>query len=76
MPGHVLEVADGVAVLLAAGQIEPGADVGALAAVASLVELAGSEAAALAEPRRWLRTAGAQLADDWGEVERQARPNA
>ena len=64
VPAHVAEVAAaaGVPVLLAAGRIAPDADVSAFAACASLTDLAGSSAAAIAEPARWLHAAGAQLA--------------
>ncbi|HEY0247092.1 MAG TPA: glycerate kinase [Gryllotalpicola sp.] len=61
-PTHVAELAEaaGVPVALAAGAID--APVEAFAAAASLTELAGSTAAALAEPERWAREAGARLA--------------
>ena len=63
-PAHVAALAEsaGVAVALAAGRIAPDADTSAFAASASLTDLAGSSAAALAEPARWLRAAGAALA--------------
>ncbi|MFE5672228.1 glycerate kinase [Agromyces sp. NPDC056523] len=50
----------GVPVALVAGAID--ADASAFAASASLTELAGDGAAAMADPLRWLEAAGAQLA--------------
>lgn len=63
-PAHVAALASaaGVPVALAAGRITPDADTSAFAATAALTDLAGSPAAALAEPRRWLRVAGDALA--------------
>lgn len=63
-PAHVaaLAAAAGVPVALAAGRIAPDADTAAFAACASLTDLAESSAAALADPARWLRAAGAALA--------------
>lgn len=52
----------GAVVALAAGRIDPDASTSAFAATVSLTELAGSPAAALAEPARWLHEAGATLA--------------
>lgn len=52
----------GVPVLLVAGRVAPDADTSPFAASLSLTELAGSGEAALAEPARWLREAGAWLA--------------
>ncbi|KQM82688.1 glycerate kinase [Agromyces sp. Leaf222] len=52
--------AAGVPVALVAGSIT--ADASAFAAAASLSDLAGSAAAAMAEPVRWLEAAGAALA--------------
>ena len=52
----------GARAMLAAGRITPDADTALFAASASLTDLAGSPAAALAEPARWLRDAGAALA--------------
>ncbi|KQZ24183.1 glycerate kinase [Microbacterium sp. Root553] len=52
----------GATPLLAAGRITADADTAVFAASASLTDLAGSSAAALAEPARWLREAGAVLA--------------
>jgi len=51
-----------VRVALVAGRIEEGAELDAFASVHSLTELAGSAAAALEDPARWLRAAGARLA--------------
>ena len=47
---------------LVAGRVAPDADTSGFAAAASLTALAGSSAAALAEPARWLREAGSRLA--------------
>lgn len=52
----------GVRPLLAAGRIAADADTALFAEAVSLTDLAGSGAAALAEPARWLRAAGAALA--------------
>jgi len=52
----------GVRAALVAGRIDEDADTGMFAASASLSEIAGSSASALAEPARWLREAGAVLA--------------
>lgn len=52
----------GVRPMLAAGRIAADADTALFAASASLTDLAGSSDAALAEPARWLRAAGAVLA--------------
>lgn len=64
VPSYVAEVASScrVPVLLVAGRIAPGADTSAFAASASLTDLAGSPAAAMADPARWLHAAGAALA--------------
>jgi glycerate kinase len=66
-PGYVADLArgHGVAVALVAGRVAPGSAQG-FAAVRSLTELAGSAEAALADPARWLRVAGAQLAATLG----------
>lgn len=48
--------------VLVAGSVAPDADVSPFAHVISLTELAGSADAAMAEPARWLRAAGAALA--------------
>jgi len=52
----------GVRAMLAAGRVAADADTTLFAAAASLTDLAGSADAALAEPARWLRDAGAALA--------------
>ncbi|MCR2815030.1 glycerate kinase [Microbacterium jiangjiandongii] len=52
----------GVPVALVAGRIAADADTAAFVASVSLTDLAGSPAASLAEPARWLRAAGAALA--------------
>lgn len=61
-PAHVasLAAASGTPVMLVAGRIE--GDTSGFAASVSLTELAGSPQAALADPVRWLRRAGAHLA--------------
>ncbi|MGO4488687.1 glycerate kinase [Microbacterium sp. 2RAF4] len=68
-------VADaGAVAMLAAGRVTPDADTSSFADVASLTALAGSSEAALAEPVRWLRAAGAFLARP--AVARAAAPRA
>lgn len=57
-----LAVDAGARPLLAAGRIADDADTGLFAGAVSLTALAGSTAAALGEPDRWLRGAGAALA--------------
>ncbi|MFS0713994.1 glycerate kinase [Microbacterium sp. 2P01SA-2] len=52
----------GVPVALVAGRIAADADTAAFTASVSLTDLAGSSAASLAAPARWLRAAGAALA--------------
>ena len=63
-PTHVAALAAeaGVPVALVAGRISPDADTSAFAESVSLTQLAGSGAAAIADPARWLREAGAALA--------------
>lgn len=63
-PAHVADLAAraGVPVALVAGRIAPDADTSPFAACLSLSDLAGGSAAALADPLRWLRRAGAELA--------------
>ncbi len=63
-PAHVAALAADadVPVALVAGRIAADADTRAFAASLSLTELAGAAAAALADPARWLREAGADLA--------------
>lgn len=63
-PAHVLAlaVAQGVRCALVAGRVGPDADTSGFAASLSLTDLAGSPAAALADPTHWLRAAGARLA--------------
>ena len=57
--------AAGVPVALVAGEVGGGLGGGVvLAAVVTLAGLAGSGAAAMASPRRWLRRAGERLASD------------
>ena len=64
VPAHVAAIAAaaGVPVALVAGRIAADADAAGFAATASLTELAGSGAAAMADAGRWLEQAGAQLA--------------
>ncbi|MEV4776030.1 glycerate kinase [Microbacterium sp. LWH12-1.2] len=64
VPSFVAGLAEdaGVRAMLAAGRITSDADTTLFVASASLTDLAGSPAAALAEPARWLREAGAALA--------------
>jgi glycerate kinase len=64
-PAHVLALAEarGVRCALVAGRVGPNADTSSFAASLSLTDLAGSPAAALADPVRWLRAAGARLAE-------------
>ncbi|CAN7478682.1 glycerate kinase [Microbacterium foliorum] len=57
-----LAASAGAVALLAAGRITADSDVSLFAASASLSDIAGSSDAALAEPARWLREAGALLA--------------
>lgn len=57
-----LAASAGATALLAAGRITPDSDTSLFAASASLTHIAGSSDAALAEPARWLREAGAVLA--------------
>lgn len=57
-----LAASAGASALLAVGRITDDSDPALFAASASLTELAGSSDAALAEPARWLRAAGAMLA--------------
>ncbi len=57
-----LAAGSGARALLAAGRITDDADTALFAASASLTVLAGSSDAALADPARWLRAAGAELA--------------
>ncbi len=67
-PAHVvaLAAAAGVPAAMVAGRITADADTSTLAASLSLTELAGSTAAALADPARWLRDAGRRLAREGG----------
>ncbi|WP_314426998.1 glycerate kinase [uncultured Microbacterium sp.] len=57
-----LAAAAGAAPLLAAGRITADSDAELFAASVSLTEIAGSSDAALTDPARWLREAGAVLA--------------
>ncbi len=62
VPAYVARLAEaaGASVMLAAGEVRAPSD--DFAAAISLSELAGSPAAAMADPTRWLRAAGARLA--------------
>ncbi|MFK0403370.1 glycerate kinase [Microbacterium sp. NPDC090225] len=64
VPSYVAATAVGAGVdaLLVAGRIDADADTSVFAAHASLTELAGSGEAAMQDPARWLRDAGAVLA--------------
>ncbi|UPL13599.1 glycerate kinase [Microbacterium galbinum] len=68
VPSYVAAIAvdAGVDALLVAGRIDADADTSAFAAHASLTELAGSGEAAMQDPARWLRDAGAVLARSLG----------
>jgi glycerate kinase len=70
VPAYVAAVAHaaGVPVALVAGRIADDADVSGFAAAASLTELAGSAESAMADPARWLRRAGAELASRLGAL--------
>lgn len=57
-----LAAASGVDAVLVAGRIAPDADLAPFTASASLTEVAGSSASALADTRRWLHEAGRRLA--------------
>ncbi|MGW9157135.1 glycerate kinase [Microbacterium sp. NPDC055665] len=57
-----LAAAAGTRALLAAGRITADADTTPFAASVSLIDLSGSSDAAIADPARWLREAGAVLA--------------
>lgn len=64
VPSFIADLASraGARAMLAAGRITADADTGLFSASASLTDLAGSSEAALADPARWLRAAGAALA--------------
>ncbi|MGZ0712522.1 glycerate kinase (plasmid) [Coraliomargarita sp. W4R53] len=64
VPAHVSAIAGtaGVPVALVAGRITADADTSAFRASVSLTDVAGSSDAAMAEPARWLTSAGAALA--------------
>lgn len=68
VPSYVASAASaaGVDALLVAGRVDADADTSAFAAHASLTELAGSGEAAMQDPARWLRDAGALLARSLG----------
>lgn len=65
--GHLLAAAGGCPVALVAGRIA--APTGVFVAAVSLTDLAGSAAAAMAEPARWLHEAGAAIARASGQSE-------
>ncbi|MBN9177676.1 MAG: glycerate kinase [Microbacterium sp.] len=64
VPAFVADAADaaGVPVALVAGRIADDADLAPFRAVVALTDVAGSAAAAVADPERWLKAAGSQLA--------------
>lgn len=65
VPSRVLDLARGATArnaALVAGRVSEDADTAGFDQVVSLTELAGSQAAALAEPERWLGLAAAELA--------------
>lgn len=68
VPSYVAATAvdTGVDALLVAGRVDADADTSTFAAHASLTELAGSGEAAMQDPARWLRDAGAVLARSLG----------
>ena len=68
VPSYVAATAvdAGIDALLVAGRIDADADTSVFAAHASLTELAGSGEAAMQDPARWLRDAGAALARSLG----------
>ncbi len=66
VPGRIASLAGPRPVALVAGRIAPDADTSAFSATIALVDLAGSSAAALADPARWLRAAGRALAERFG----------
>ncbi|WP_440710803.1 glycerate kinase [Herbiconiux sp. YIM B11900] len=65
VPGAVAAIARaaGVGAAVVAGRIAPDADSSGFAHALSLTELAGSPQQSMAEPARWLRRAGALLAE-------------
>ncbi|REJ06847.1 glycerate kinase [Microbacterium bovistercoris] len=68
VPSFVAGLAEdaGVPAAVVAGRITADADTSLFAASVSLTELSGSSEAALADPARWLREAGARLATETG----------
>lgn len=64
VPSYVASLAADarVSAMLVAGRIDADADTSAFVGHASLTEVAGSGEAAMQEPARWLRAAGAELA--------------
>ncbi|WP_333783462.1 glycerate kinase [Microbacterium sp. ET2] len=68
VPAYVADVATsaGARVMLVAGRISADADTSGFVATASLTNIAGSSAAAMKDPARWLREAGRRLAVDVG----------
>ncbi|KTS64732.1 glycerate kinase [Microbacterium testaceum] len=73
VPGRLAALAGDRPVLLVAGRIAPDADTSMFRTAVALVDLAGSPAAALADPARWLRAAGRALAERLGPVPPGAR---
>ena len=73
VPGRIASLAGSRPVALVAGRIAPDADTSAFSATIALVDLAGSSAAALADPARWLHAAGRSLAERLGPPPPDAR---
>jgi glycerate 2-kinase len=73
VPGRIASLAGSRPVALVAGRIAPDADTSAFSATIALVDLAGSSAAALADPARWLHAAGRSLAEQLGPPPPDAR---
>ncbi len=68
VPGRIASLAGPRPVALVAGRIAPDADTSAFTTTISLADLAGSSAAAIADPARWLRAAGRALAERIGSL--------
>jgi len=73
VPGRIASLAGSRPVALVAGRIAPDADTSAFSATIALIDLAGSSAAALADPARWLHAAGRSLAERLGPPPPNAR---
>lgn len=68
VPERLAALAGTRPIALVAGRIAPDADTSAFTTAISLTDLAGSSDAALADPARWLRTAGRALAERIGSL--------